>query len=343
MSNDSTPPFIHLRAKSAYSLAEGAIRVKDLVTLSAGLDMPAVALTDRGNLFGALEFAVTASKAGLQPVIGAVLGILRSGDEPGADRADPDHLLLLAQDQVGYENLMSLISEGYLLANGTDPAVGFESLSGRTDGLIALDGAHGSPLGRHLLDGSSKIETHLRAMKTMFEGRLYLEVQRHGQAFEKALEPRLLRTAQDHNLPIVATNDAHFAAADQFDAHDVLSCIAQGVTLSHRDRKRLTPEHYFKTSQDMARLFSDLPEAIENTWRIAQRCAVMPRLHDPILPAFDDGSGENEAQMLARMAKVGLQKRLDALEPAPDADLEKTYRDRLEFELNVIEQMGIGK
>ena len=129
MTNDSSPPFIHLRVKSAYSLAEGAIRVKDLVKLSAGLDMPAVALTDRGNLFGALEFAVTASKAGLQPVIGAVLGILRGKDERGSSIADPDHLLLLAQDKTGYENLMSLISEGYLLADGGDPAVAFDALA----------------------------------------------------------------------------------------------------------------------------------------------------------------------------------------------------------------------
>jgi len=340
MTNDSSPPFIHLRVKSAYSLAEGAIRVKDLVKLSAGLDMPAVALTDRGNLFGALEFAVTASKAGLQPVIGAVLGILRGKDERGSSIADPDHLLLLAQDKTGYENLMSLISEGYLLADGGDPAVAFDALTGRTEGLIALDGAGGSPLSRHLLDGSSMVETHLAAMKSLFDSRLYLELQRHGQSFERVLEPRVLKLATAHNLPIVATNDAHFSTGDQFDAHDVLSCIAQGVTLSHRDRKRLTPEHYFKTSQDMTRLFSDLPEAVENTWRIAQRCAVMPRLHDPILPAFDDSSGENEVQMLVRMAKEGLQQRLDALEPAPDAALEKTYRDRLDFELNVIEQMG---
>ena len=340
MSIDSTPPFIHLRVKSAYSLAEGAIRVNDLVKLSAGLDMPAVALTDRGNLFGALEFAVTASKAGLQPVIGAVLGIVRGKDQHGAERADPDHLLLLAQDQTGYENLMSLISEGYLKGDGADPAVPFEALKGRSDGLIALDGAKGSPLGRHLLDGSSLIETHIQAMKGLFNGRLYLEIQRHGQSHERALEARLLPAAQAHNLPLVATNDAHFAAADQFDAHDVLSCIAQGVTLAHRDRRRLTPEHFFKTSQDMARLFADLPEAIDNTWRIAQRCAVMPRLHDPILPAYDDGSGENEGQMLARMAAEGLQERLNALEPSPDTALQQTYRDRLDFELNVIEQMG---
>ena len=198
MSTDSTPPFIHLRVKSAYSLAQGAIRVKDLVALSTELEMPAVALTDRGNMFGALEFAVTASKAGLQPVIGAVLGILRNKDQHGADRADPDHLLLLAQDQTGYENLMSLVSEGYLKADGTEPAVSFEALSGRTDGLIALDGAKGSPLGRHLLDGSSVIETHLKAMKELFDGRLYLEIQRHGQAFERALEPRLLSVAKSH-------------------------------------------------------------------------------------------------------------------------------------------------
>ena len=342
MSSDSTPslPFVHLRVKSAYSLAEGAIRVKDLVQLSAGLEMPAVALTDRGNLFGALEFAVTASKAGLQPVIGAVLGILRGADEPGSSIADPDHLLLLAQDQQGYENLMSLVSEGYLKSEGNDPAVPFDALEGRSSGLIALDGTKGSPLGRHLMDGSSRVQTHLAAMKRLFDGRLYLELQRHGQSHEKALEPRLLRAAAEHSIPIVATNDAHFASADQFDAHDVLSCIAQGVTLNHRDRRRLTPEHYFKTSQDMARLFSDLPEAIENTARIAQRCAVMPRLHDPILPAFDDGSGENEAQMLARKAREGLQQRLDVLDPAPDSALEKTYRDRLDFELSIIEQMG---
>ena len=340
MSLDSTPPFVHLRVKSAYSLAEGAIRVKDLVKISAGLDMPAVALTDRGNLFGALEFAVTASNAGLQPVIGAVLGIHRHSDEPGADMADPDHLLLLAQDQEGYENLMSLVSEGYLLGEGSDPAVDFSALTGRTAGLIALDGVQGSPLGRHLLDGSSRARTHLATMKQLFDGRLYLELQRHGSKHEKALEPRVLKLAAEENLPIVATNDAHFAGKDQFDAHDVLSCIAQGVTLAHRDRKRLTPEHYFKTAQDMARLFQDLPEAVENSWRIAQRCAVMPRLHAPILPAFDDGSGENEGQMLARMARTGLQQRLDALEPKADAELEKTYRDRLEFELKIIEQMG---
>ena len=340
MSLDSTPPFVHLRVKSAYSLAEGAIPVKDLVKLSAGLDMPAVALTDRGNLFGALEFAVTASKEGLQPVIGAVLGIERASDEPGAEMADPDYLLLLAQDQRGYENLMSLVSEGYLQGEGTDPAVSFSALEGRSEGLIALDGVKGSPLGRHLLDGSSRANAHLEAMKRLFEDRLYLEVQRHGSAHEKALEPRLLKLAADQGLPIVATNDAHFAGKDQFDAHDVLSCIAQGVTLAHRDRKRLTPEHYFKTAEEMARLFHDLPEALENSARIAQRCAVMPRLHPPILPAFDDGSGENEGQMLTRMARAGLQQRLDALEPKPDAALEQTYRDRLEFELKIIDQMG---
>ena len=113
----------------------------------------------------------------------------------------------------------------------------------------------------------------------------------------------------------------------------MLSCIAQGVTLAHRDRRRLTPEHYFKTSQDMARLFADLPEAVENTWKIARRCAVMPRLHPPILPAFDDGSGQAETEVLARMAREGLEARLQALEPEADAALEQTYRDRLDFEL----------
>ena len=340
MSLESAPPFVHLRVKSAYSLADGAIPVKGLVKLAAGLDMPAVALTDQGNLFGALEFAVTAADTGLQPVVGAVLGLNRASDEPGAGTADPDRLLLLAQDQTGYENLMALVSKGFLEGEGIEPAVDFADLGARADGLIALDGVKGSPLGRHLMDGSSRAAAHLKAMQSLFDGRLYLEIQRHGQPHERALEARLLPLAAEHGLPIVATNDAHFAGKDQFDAHEVLSCIAQGVTLAHRDRRRLTPEHYFKTSQDMARLFADLPEAVENTWKIARRCAVMPRLHPPILPAFDDGSGQAETEVLARMAREGLEARLQALEPAADAALEQTYRDRLDFELGVIKQMG---
>ncbi|MBL6772473.1 MAG: DNA polymerase III subunit alpha, partial [Alphaproteobacteria bacterium] len=340
MSLESAPPFVHLRVKSAYSLADGAIPVNSLVKLAAGLDMPAVALTDQGNLFGALEFAVTAADAGLQPVVGAVLGLNRASDEPGAGTADPDRLLLLAQDQTGYENLMALVSQGFLEGEGIEPAVDFADLSARAEGLIALDGVKGSPLGRHLMDGSSCAAAHLKAMQSLFDGRLYLEIQRHGQPHERALEARLLTLAAEHGLPIVATNDAHFAGKDQFEAHEVLSCIAQGLTLAHRDRRRLTPEHYFKTSQDMARLFADLPEAVENTWKIARRCAVMPRLHPPILPAFDDGSGQAETEVLARMAREGLDARLQALEPAADAALEQTYRDRLDFELGVIEQMG---
>ena len=340
MNLESAPPFVHLRVKSAYSLADGAIPVKDLVKLAAGLDMPAVALTDRGNLFGALEFAVTAADAGLQPVIGTVLGINRASDERGAGTADPDRLLLLAQNETGYENLMALVSRGYLEGEGLEPAVDFGDLRNHTDGLIALDGVKGSPLGRHLMDGSSRAVTHLQAMQTLFDGRLYLEIQRHGEPHERALEARLLALAADQNLPIVATNDIHFAGKDQFDAHEVLTCIAQGVTLAHRDRRRLTPEHFFKTGHDMAQLFADLPEAVENSWKIARRCAVMPRLHPPILPAFDDGSGQKESEVLKRMAREGLDVRLAALEPTPNAELEQNYRDRLAFELSVIEQMG---
>ena len=211
MTNDSSPPFIHLRVKSAYSLAEGAIRVKDLVKLSAGLDMPAVALTDRGNLFGALEFAVTRVQS--RPATGyrggfwAFCAARTSADPP---LPIPTTCCCWRKIKPVTKNLMSLISEGYLLADGGDPAVAFDALTGRTEGLIALDGAGGSPLSRHLLDGSSMVETHLAAMKSLFDGRLYLELQRHGQSFERVLEPRVLKLATAHNLPIVATNDAHF-------------------------------------------------------------------------------------------------------------------------------------
>src|SRR6267154_2346931 len=282
-----------------------------VVALAKANAMPAVAVTDRNNLFGALEFAQYASKAGIQPIVGCDLGIRREeeGGIATVAKAPPaDWLALLVQNETGYLNLMRLVSRAHLeFKTGSLPALPLLELEGNTEGLLALVGSMGSGVGRLLAAGQVPAATHqLERLKALFDGRLYIELQRHGEEGERRIEGSLLDLAYASGLPLVATNDVHFPKASMYEAHDVLLCIEQGVHIEDPNRRRLTRQHYFKSAAEMRTVFADLPEACDNTLVIAQRCAYMPVPRKPILPRYTKLAGRVEKDALKEMAESGL-------------------------------------
>jgi len=353
-----TPPdFIHLRAHSAYSLSAGAIKIKDLVELCRRHAMPAVAMTDSGNLFGALEFAMAASESGVQPITGCELGLRRAESEGNGritartgPALPPDPVVLLVQSPVGYRNLLKLVSKSHIETGpGEVPQIDIGALEGLSEGLICLSGGAGGPVGRLLNEGQAPAaHAMLKRLADIFPGRFYVELMRHNIPAEDRIEAALIELAYKHNLPLVATNDVYFAKREDYVAHDVLLCIAQGTTVGDGNRRRLTPEHYFKSGKEMRIAFADLPEACDNTVVIAQRCGFMPEAHEPILPPFKSDSGRNEAEELKAASLAGLAKRLESqvFQPGMDKDereeLARPYRERLQFELDTIIPMGFA-
>jgi len=338
--------FIHLRVHSAYSLSAGAIKIKELAALCRANRMPAVAITDTGNLFGALEFATICAEAGIQPIIGCEIALApRDKDEParnGRAAGEPERLVLLVQDEAGYGNLLRLVSHSYLDGEATaDPAVTMAELIEAGEGLICLAGGATGPLGRLVAEGQDEAaETLLAALKAGFPGRLYLELTRHGMPEEARAEAGLIELAYRHDVPLVATNDCYFPDRDFYEAHDALLCIAQGRAVGDADRRRLTPEYYFRPAVEMRALFADLPEACDNTLVIARRCAFIPQSRKPILPAFPTEAGMSEETTLRAAAQAGLAARLAAT--GNEIEQATPYRERLEFELQTIISMGFA-
>ncbi len=332
--------FVHLRVHTAYSLSEGAIRGKDLVSICKEHRMPAVAMTDTSNIFGAFDILPTCAAAGIQPIVGCQLNL---------DVQDnTDQIVLLVQNAAGYGNLLKLLGLAYLGDEEADePKVSLATLAHHGEGLIALTGGPKGPVNRLLADGKSDAaEAVLVKLSEAFPGRLYVEIMRHGLGEEKRVEAALIDLAYDHDLPLVATNEAFFPTKDMYQAHDALICIAEGTYVSQPDRRRLTPEHYLKSPAEMRELFSDLPEALDNTLVIAKRCAFMVPKRAPLLPPYDCGEGRSEEDELRAQSRVGLELRLEAQIYRPDmSDDERErsaqpYRERLEYELNVIVEMG---
>ncbi|UUV08248.1 DNA polymerase III subunit alpha [Ruegeria sp. YS9] len=336
----SSPRFIHLRVHTEYSLLEGAVRLKKLPGLCEKMEMPAVAVTDTNSMFSALEFAVTASGAGVQPIMGCQVDLTYVQAQPGEKPKTPAPLVLLAQSETGYENLMKLSTCLYVDKGGQLPQVTLEELAERSEGLICLSGGPDGPVGMLLQQGQRPAADALvDRLAAMFPDRFYIELQRHpgedGQPeAERLTERGHVEMAYAKNLPLVATNDVYFPTPDMYEAHDALICISEGAYVDQQEgRRRLTAQHYFKSQQEMATLFADLPEAIENTVEIARRCAFMAYRRDPILPKFAD----DEVAELRRIANEGLQKRLAVI---PHAVTPEEYQERLDFELGIIESMG---
>jgi len=368
-------PFIHLHTHSAYSLSEGAIPISRLRDLCAEHDMPALAITDTNNLFGALEASEVLSAAGIQPITGLQQSILDEDfglpfDRQGLARGRA--LVLLAQDRTGYENLLKINSRAFLDSAREDGAcVPLAMLDQHGEGLICLTGGIDGPIDQLVRDGRvDEAKTALEGLARQFDGRLYVEIQRYpgleanrggGQTGQEA-ERALIDLAYGLGLPLVATNEPYFPEPGDHEAHDALLCIAAGAYVHQEDRRQVSVDHHFKSGKVMKALFADLPEAYAHTAEIARRCAFRPRTHPPILPNFlsasaggpldpaskkqgdqppedppKDDQTADERMALEKMAREGLEKRLDTIELAADRS---AYEDRLKIELDIINGMG---
>ncbi|HEY8565234.1 MAG TPA: DNA polymerase III subunit alpha [Beijerinckiaceae bacterium] len=336
--------FVHLHVHSSYSLLEGAMTIATLAKLAAADKQPAIALTDTNNLFGGLEFSEKMAGLGIQPIAGMQLSVLFEEPELGA-RTLPEatNIVLLAQSEEGYANLMRLASSAYFdVALGDAPRVTAARLAEATRGLIALTGGPGGPLDRAFRTNKADLAAaRLKRLSAAFPERLYVELQRHGLDEERQVEGALIDLADRHGLPIVATNEPYFAKPEDHEAHDALLAVAEGRLVSDDTRRRLSPEHGFKTRAQMQKLFADLPDALAASVEIAMRCAVRVGKRKPILPSFGRGPEAerlDEGEELRRQAEEGLGRRLAQHGPAPGLT-EADYRERLAYEVSVIQRM----
>ena len=336
-------PFIHLHLHSSYSLAEGAIHIKRLKDLCLQHEMPAVAVTDTNNLFGALEASETLSAAGIQSITGIQLALNPEELDLHPERYEPlPSLVLLAQNELGYRNLMKLTSQAFLATAALGAIhTTLAALDQHSEGLICLSGGINGPVDQLLKDNrKSDADALLKRLATIYPERLYVEIQRIAAArahHKTSYENELLQLAYTAELPLVATNEPFFAAPDDYEAHDALLCISGGAYIQQDDRRKVMPDNYFRSGAEMAALFEDLPEAIENTSLIARRCSFRPRTHPPILPNFVEGDTDGEANELERQAREGLKVRLEQVELA---EPEEEYWKRLDVELGIINNMG---
>lgn len=328
-------PFVPLRVQSSYSMLEGAIDPKAIAKLAKERGFPAIAICDRNGLYGAVAFAAACMAEGIQPIIGALLGVAR--DEEGRL---VDYLPLYAQDEGGYDNLCHLVSRAHLdRPVEFEPHVQLSDLEGHTDGLIALTGAGEGGLTRLLAEGQSTHAAKLAdRLVALFPGRLYVELARHKDTVCAAAEEALIELAYARELPLVATNPAQFAEPHFYRAHDAMLCIANSTHVDAEERLHTNRDAWVKSAPMMEELFADLPEATSNTLVIAQRCAVSPPDRAPILPSLA-GDLEGEARMLAEDARKGLEERLEPYGEMSE-DERKVYFDRLDYEVDIIVKMG---
>ncbi len=327
-------PYVPLRVFSCFTMLEGAIEPKAIAKQARKLGFPAVALTDRNGLYAAMPFGEACMVEGVQPIIGAVLAVARPDAIGPAGMLD--WLVLLAQDEAGYQNLCRLVSAAHLdRPIQEEPHVPFAALEGSTEGLIALTAGGEGGLARLFSDGQAeKAGAYADRLKILFPERLYVELSRRGNPIEEAAENRLIDLAISLDLPLVATNPAHYAEPEFHAAHDAMLCIAGSTYVENNERKTSSPEAWLKPAEEMERLFADLPEAIANTAIVAQRCAVAAPQRRPILPRLSD----DEDETLRRKAHAGLEERLEG---RPEEE-KPAYRERLDFEIDVITRMGFA-
>ena len=339
--------FVHLNTKSDYSLAEGALTIQKLADLCSDNKMPAIAVTDNNNLFGALEFSETISKAGIQPIIGAKIRI----KTPSQFVIDPENendkyfcVNLLSKNNIGYKNLLFLNSVSYTHHSSANAFITLEQLYEHKNGLILLTGGYENIFNNLLFHNKYEWANNLiKNIKAEFNDNLYIEIQRIGDPVQIQTEKSILKLSYENEISLVATNEVCFENPDYYNAHEVLLCIDKKEYLSQTNRQKFPKETYFKSSDEMHVIFSDLPEAINNTLIIAQRCSSRPQPKDPTLPNFST-KDKSEDDILIDDAKAGLLKRLDfKFEIENITDLKKDitieYEDRLKKELNIIINM----
>src|SRR4051794_38475753 len=347
----SSAGFVHLHVHSAYSLLKGSIKIAKLGELAKADRQPALALTDTDNMFGALEFSDKMAGYGIQPIVGCELAVDFGDMDPNARNANavaqPSRIVLLAAREEGYRHLMRLNSRAFLeTPTHQAPHIKFDWLTEGVDGLIALTGGPDGPISLAIQHDHAVLATQrCDRLAGLFGDRLYVELQRHNVDRERRVEGSLIDLAYAKGLPLVATNEPYFAAADDYESQDALLCIAGGHLIADTEREQLTSDHRFKTRAEMAGLFSDIPGALASPVEIAQRCSFRPRTRKPILPLFTVGAGTDaadaasaEAAELKRQAEEGLERRLKVHGLAPGMT-EEDYQKRLAFELDVIMRM----
>lgn len=339
------PDFIHLRVQSSYSMLESALTVDKIVELAKAEGMPAVAMTDRGNLFGSLEFAISCSKSGVQPIIGSILNLSTEGLGKEEKQAFAE-ILLIAKNDTGYKNLLKLVSYTFIKNDRSScNHITFKDLTEYQEGLIALSCYTEGFIGKALAAGKKeKAKEYAKMLQVLFGDRFYFEIMRDTRGDAAAIEAGYLNLALEMNIPLVATNRVLFSDVSMHDAHDTLLCISAGVTKENDNRPRASNQCYFKSTSEMKQLFHDLPEAIENSICIAKRCHVMPEPHPPMLPNF--GSTEiSEDDLIKEESEKGLRFRLEGkfrlenISPDDQEKITKEYFARLEYELDIITKM----
>ncbi|QXQ04734.1 DNA polymerase III subunit alpha [Sphingosinicellaceae bacterium] len=334
----SHAPFVHLRVQSAYSMLESACLPKDIAKACRTMGFAAVALGDRNNMFGAMEFSEACADAGVQPIVGALVAVERPGARSILSKPVTDWLVLLAQDAGGYSNLIALVSEAHLGSAGTDePKLTLDAIAARSDGLLCLTAGAEGALARLISEGQDATE-YADRLVAAFPERLYIEVSRTADPIEIKSEHVLVALAHDRDLPLVATNPVRFLTPDYHAAHDAMLCIADSAYVDAETRRRSNAEHWLKSPADMAMRFADLPEALSNTLVVARRCAVAAPARKPILPSLLAGDAEAEKLSLATDARAGLDARLDAA----GVEDREAYIQRLNFECQVIQDMGFA-
>ena len=344
-------PFAHLHLHTQFSLLDGAIKHDQLFERVRALEMPAVAMTDHGNLFGAVEFYEKARKQGVKPIVGCEVYVAagsrfekekREKDASGFDAIS--HLTLLAMDETGYRNLMYLVSKGYLEGFYYKPRIDLDLLRERSAGLVATSGCLSSLVSRAITGGG--VETAWRLVdefSSIFRDRYYLELQRHGIPDQDRVNAELLKMSVDLRLPLVATNDAHYLAGDDADPHDALLCIGTGTTLDDPKRFHFDGRgFYVKSGDEMAEVFHDHPSAVRNTLEIAERCNLEIELGRFHLPEYQVPAGTTREAVLRAEAWAGLRRRLGLAPDEPLAPAHRPYQERLEYELEVIAKMGFA-
>src|SRR5438309_1437801 len=327
--------FVHLHTHSEYSLLDGASRISEMVRLAVETGMPAIAITDHGVMYGAIELYLQAKAAGINPIIGQEAYVAtrsRHQKEGRADR-DPYHLILLVKNLTGYRNLIKLSSLAHLEGYYYKPRIDKALLAEHTEGLIALSSCLGGEVASRLLDADEAgAEQAAREYQRMFGEDYFLEIQDHGMEEQTRVNEGLARLSQRTGIPMVATNDSHYTRRDDAEAHDILLCLQAGTVTSDQKRMRFhNDEFYLKTPAEMAERFRDFPEAVANTVKIAERCHLELDTR-PLLPRFEVPGGENAEAYLRRLAEEGLKTRYP--------EMGQVVRDRVETELSVIQDMG---
>ena len=331
--------FIHLRVHSSYSLSEGMLSFNYLSKFCLDNKQPAMAITDTSNMFGALEYSLKMISCGIQPIIGLQINIA----DKEANNENIGEVVLIAKNEIGYKNLLILASDLHLNQN-FEKYISFSQLENHKEGLILLTGGVengfiGKPAS---LRNKIIVKERLEKLKSLFQDNLYIELQRHGLEIQDVAEKILIEISHELNIPLVATNDCFFENEEKFNAHQVLTCIDKGLTISSDNRRLITKEHYLKDTETMINLFRDIPEAIENTMVIAKRCSFFVESHDPILPTYPGLKGMSEADYLFKISNEGLKERFKLSSKKFNEKEKQFYIERLIDELKIINKMGFS-